>query len=296
MREAAGQRYAAQELSRRILLCFICLLAGVIYLRFLKPPKANYAKDIKFKAVGNGLSVLLITVDALRTDYVSANGYDKKITPNIDELISSGLNFVKATTPVPKTTQSLASLLTGCYPYKTSVRNLWDALPREVATLTEVLKNIKYQTVAVVSNHNLLPDRNLGKGFDRYDFESDKRDASETTKAVLRHLGRMNAKKPSFIWVHYIDPHVPYFPLESIVRELDPDYQGRYEKNFGDSRLKIGGWAYPKEIGKEGAVFENRLGETVNEHSGSSMPPKSGIPTWPSGSSWNKWSGVSAIG
>jgi arylsulfatase A-like enzyme len=242
------------------------LLAAVIYFGFFKSPKAEYIRDIKFKAKGNRLSVLLITVDALRTDYVSANGYEKKITPTIDGLVSAGLNFTRAVTPIPKTTQSLASLLTGSYPHKTGVRNLWNALPRDMITLTEVLKNIKYQTVAVVSNHNLIPDRNLDRGFDHYDFESDKREAMETTKSVLSHLEHINTKTPFFIWVHYIDPHVPYYPPEAIIQELDPDYQGRYRKNFGDSKLKIGGWAYPQDIGKEGAVFENRLGETVNEH------------------------------
>ena len=258
-------------MRRKSLIVALCcvlygLLAAVIYFGFFKPTKADYIRDVKFKAKGNRLSVLLITVDALRVDYISANGYGIKTTPTIDGLISAGLNFTKAVTPIPKTTQSLASLLTGCYPYKTGVRNLWTALPRNVITLTEVLKNLKYQTVAVVSNHNLIPDRNLDKGFDHYDFESDKREAMETTKSVLSHFENINTGTPFFIWVHYIDPHVPYYPPEAIAREMDPNYRGRYEKNFGDNKRKIGGWAYPQDIGKEGAVFENNLGETVNEH------------------------------
>jgi arylsulfatase A-like enzyme len=257
-----------RSLRRVVRLCaaLYIVLAVVVYFSFLRPPKPGYVCDIKFKSKGNRLSLLLITVDALRADYVSSNGYPQKITPTIDGLASAGLNFTKAITPIPKTTQSLASLLTGRYPYKTGVRNLWNALPQNIITLTEVLKNIKYQTAAVVSNHNLIPDRNLAKAFDHYDFESDRRDAMETTRSVLRHFDRIDRRSPFFIWVHYIDPHVPYYPPEKIIEELDPDYQGRYKKNFGDSKLKIGGWAYPQDIGKEGAVFRNKLGETVNEH------------------------------
>lgn len=255
-----------QRLTVGLCCALYCLLAAVIYFGFFKSPRAEYTRDIKFKAKGNRLSVLLITVDALRMDHVSANGYDKKITPTIDGLVSAGVNFRRAITPIPKTTQSLASLLTGCYPHKTRVRNLWSALPGNMITLTEVLKNSHYQTVAVVSSHNLIPDRNLSRGFDHYDFESDKRDAVETTKSVLLHLENINTQDPFFIWVHYIDPHVPYYPPEAMIQELDPDYQGRYEKKFGDNKLKIGGWAYPKDIGKEGAVFQNNLGEIVNAH------------------------------
>jgi arylsulfatase A-like enzyme len=242
------------------------LLAAVIYVRFLRPPEADYISDIKFKARGNRLSVLLITVDALRMDHLGANGYEKNVTPAIDSLTDAGLNFTKAITPIPKTTQSLASLLTGCYPYKTQVRHLWGRLSPERVTLTEILKNLRYQTLAVVSNHNLIPARNLCRGFDLYDHDSDRRDAGGTNRSLLKHLEKINMKKPFFIWVHYIDPHVPYYPPEAFIQELDPDYRGRYDKNFGDDKLKVGGWAYPQDIGKEGAVFKNTLDAAVNDH------------------------------
>ena len=242
------------------------LLAVVIYLSFLKPPKLNYIKDIKFCTKGNGLSVLLITVDALRADYVSANGYPQKITPTIDGLASAGLNFTGAVTPVPRTTQSLACLLTGCYPDKTGVRTLWGKLSLETVTLTEVLRNAGYQTRALLASNILIPQRGLDRGFGVYSFKTNRWDAQAMTQAALAQLDEIESDTPFFFWIHYIDPHMPYFPPETISRELDPDYRGRYETHFGETKSGVGERAYPSDLGKEKAVYRNDLDEFTNQH------------------------------
>ncbi|MBP1767876.1 MAG: sulfatase [Candidatus Aminicenantes bacterium] len=242
------------------------LLAVVVYFSFLKPPKPHYTKGIKFKTKGNGLSVLLITVDALRADHVSANGYPQKITPGIDGLASTGLNFTRAVTPIPRTTQSLACLLTGCYPYKTKVRALWGTLSSEVVTLTEVLRNAGYQTASLLANNVLVPGRGLDRGFELFGSRSKRWDAMEATGEALQFLDRFKGKKPFFFWIHYIDPHMPYFPPETISRELDPEYRGRYETHFGESKAGVGERAYPLDLGKERAVYRNDLDESTNQH------------------------------
>jgi arylsulfatase A-like enzyme len=242
------------------------LLAAVIYFGFLKPPKANYIRDIKFNTKGNRLSVLLITVDALRADYVSANGYADKITPAIDGLISEGLNFAKAVTVIPRTTQSLACLLTGCYPYKTGVRSLWGRLSHQVVTLTEVLKNAGYRTAALLASNILIPHRGLGRGFDVYSYKTNRWDAKATTQAALALLNKTRLDRPLFLWVHYIDPHMPYYPPQEISRELDPDYGGKYETHFGERKSGVGERAYPSDLGKERAVYRNDLDVSTNRH------------------------------
>jgi len=222
--------------------------------------------EFEARANDSGPGLVLITVDALRPDYLSINGYDKNISPAMDGLVSGGLYFSRAITPLPRTTQSLASLLTGCLPDKTKVRNLWDQLPPNLPTLAQLLKESGYQTLAVVSNHILTPERGLKRGFDVYDYGSDKRDAIDTTKAVLKHIQKIDLEKPFFIWVHYIDPHVPYYPPEALALEIDPSYEGTYRTHFGDKKGGIGDRAYPKDLGKEKAVYHNDLGQEVNQH------------------------------
>ena len=62
-------------------------------------------------------NVLLITVDTLRADRLSAAGYARATTPNLDRLAAEGLRFTRAGTPRAKTTPAIASLMTGLYPH-----------------------------------------------------------------------------------------------------------------------------------------------------------------------------------
>ena len=173
-------------------------------------------------------SVLFLTADTLRPDYMSLNGYDRPTTPFLDSLIAQGYYFEQALAPVPRTTPALASLLTGAYPYATHVRTLTDALSPGVVTVTEVLKQSGYQTIAVVTNQVLSHERGLSRGFSSYDVAADARSARETTAAAIRALEQIDPLAPLFAWIHYIDPHVPYHPDPAVAARFDPDYRGRY--------------------------------------------------------------------
>lgn len=210
--------------------------------------------------------VLLLTVDTLRPDYLGAHGYRLPTSPTIDSLLAAGTDFTHAVTPIPRTTQALGSMLTGCYPHTTSIRTLYDSLAAEVVPIAELARAHGYKTLAVVSNHVLPPKRRLDRGFDLYDFEDDTRDAAGTTRAAIGHLSEATPEDSLFVWVHYIDPHVPYFPPRELARAFDPEYNGPYRDHFGDVRGGIGNHAYPADLGKVKSVFENTLPAEVNQH------------------------------
>ncbi|MBW2269104.1 MAG: sulfatase [Deltaproteobacteria bacterium] len=210
--------------------------------------------------------VLLLTVDTLRADHLGANGYPLDTTPFLDELLAQGVNFTGAIAPVPRTTPTLASLLTGAYPHTTQVRGLTDTLSENVTTLAERLLEQGFRTVAVVSNHMLTPERELDRGFEVYDFGDDARGAAATTDAALARADVLASEARVFLWVHYIDPHVPYYPPPDLARAFDPEYSGRYALHFGSRPGGIGAQAYPEDLPKAEAVYGNRLPDAVNAH------------------------------
>lgn len=210
--------------------------------------------------------VLLVTVDTLRADHLGSKGYPLETTPFLDELLASGFRFTRAIAPVPRTTPALASLLTGAYPHTTGVRSLTDPLSPVVATLPERLLERGFRTVAVVSNHMLVPERELDRGFEVYDFADDARGAVGTTDAALARVQALSPDERVFLWVHYIDPHVPYYPPEALARDFDPGYSGRYALHFGAEPGGIGAKAYPDDLSKAEAVYQNRLPPAVNAH------------------------------
>ncbi len=209
-------------------------------------------------------SVLLVTVDTLRPDYMSMNGYDRSTTTFVDALIAEGHYFEHAVTPVPRTTPALASLLTGAYPHTTHVRTLTDTLSTRVVSVTEVLRAAGYQTLAVITNHILPRKRGLARGFDIYDIATDGRNARLTTEAALRGLERFDSTAPIFAWVHYIDPHVPYYPDPVVAGAFDPEYRGLYRFNFGN--MVPPRHPFPRELAKSTVTHRNPLSEALNRH------------------------------
>jgi arylsulfatase len=214
-------------------------------------------------------SVLLVTVDTLRPDYMSMNGYDRPTTPQIDGLLAEGFYFEQAVSPVARTTPALAALLTGAYPHTNGVRTLTDSVSEDVTTLAEIMSEFGYQTLAVVTNQVLTRKRGLARGFDVYDVAADARTARATTDSALGFFDGLRPEVPVFAWVHYIDPHVPYHSDRAIAERFDPDYRGRYRFHFGWNGRPgpNGGYrTFPEDLPKGVATHRNPLSGEVNAH------------------------------
>jgi hypothetical protein len=65
--------------------------------------------------------VLLLLVDALRPDHLGAYGYGRETSPAIDSLAADGILFREAIAQSTFTKSSIASLLTGRFPYQHGV-------------------------------------------------------------------------------------------------------------------------------------------------------------------------------
>ncbi len=180
-------------------------------------------------------SVLLITVDTLRADYLSCYGSQRVATPHLDSLAADGALFVNAYCQVPLTPPSHASILTGTYPATHGLRDFTSgAMNTSVPTLASLLREEGYRTAAFVSAFVLDRSWGLDRGFDLYvdDFEAAdfegvnpgnvQRRASETVDRLLGWLAQ--TPSPYFAWLHLFDPHHDYDPPEP--------YRSRYANDL----------------------------------------------------------------
>lgn len=167
-------------------------------------------------------SVLLLTLDTTRADALGAFGGREARTPALDALAARGTRWDQAISSTPLTLPAHASLLTGLAPPEHGIEdNGSTVLPRSLPTLAEAFAARGYATAGFVAS--LILDRRFGlaRGFQHYDDRVPgevpgrsalERDARQMTDAALAWLGRRPAGKPVFLWVHYYDPHEPYFP------------------------------------------------------------------------------------
>jgi arylsulfatase A-like enzyme/Flp pilus assembly protein TadD len=193
-------------------------------------------------------NLLLVTIDTLRADRVSAYGYEAVETPALDRLAAEGVLVEDATVQCPQTRPSHVTIFTGLYPYEHGVRdNYSPALAPEFPTLATILSESGYEAGAFVGAYPCSSDSGLGRGFSRYDdpFSGGKqattrenrveRRAVEVVDAALEWLRRPR-RQPFFAWVHVFDPHHPYDPPAPFSRR----YSGRLydgEVAYSDSQL-----------------------------------------------------------
>jgi choline-sulfatase len=151
-------------------------------------------------------SILLVTLDTTRADAMGAH------TPAFAALAARGTRFTNAYATVPQTLPSHASMMTGLYPAGHGVHENARFLSESHPLLAEKLKAAGYGTAAFVSAFAVARRFGLGRGFDVYDEDFGaghaERDAKATTDRALAHL--QSASGPTFLWVHYYDPHYPY--------------------------------------------------------------------------------------
>jgi choline-sulfatase len=161
-------------------------------------------------------SVLFVTLDTTRADAIGPEQHNVD-TPSFNALAKRGMRFRYAYATVPQTLPSHTSMLTGLYPAGHGVHENSRRLDDKEPLLAERLHAAGYRTAAFVSAFALARRFGLARGFDLYDEDFGagyaERTAKQTTDSVLAWLSQQ-PDQPTFLWVHYYDPHYPYTPPE----------------------------------------------------------------------------------
>lgn len=190
-------------------------------------------------------NILLITLDCLRADHLGCFSYRRKTSPTIDDLARNGILFTQATSVSSTTRSSFPAILGSIYPL------MCDDLDnpfKNTLSVTEVLKKAGYESAAFHSNVLLSRRYGYHKGFDVFE-DGLKRGkyGHPLYKIITRCLRKLitrvkllikggenpkisgeklnalvvewvkNKTNNFFVWVHYMDIHVPYMPLPTYV-------------------------------------------------------------------------------
>ncbi|MBW2290118.1 MAG: sulfatase, partial [Deltaproteobacteria bacterium] len=156
---------------------------------------------------------LFILVDTLRTDHLSAYGYERETSPALSRLVAGGVRFDRAYAAAPWTKPSVASMFTGQYPHRHGVNFVLDALPPEAVTVAERLSEAGYSTAGTVSHIFVAGKNGLDQGFDHYDSAEAGGHSHISTTGVTRRAIKLLegfGTDPFFLFVHYFDPHYEY--------------------------------------------------------------------------------------
>jgi arylsulfatase A-like enzyme len=154
-------------------------------------------------------NLLFIVVDCLRADKCYGPHKSAK-TPTIDMLRRKGTTFLNAITSSTLTVPSIASVLTGTYPFLHGIRSHIElgTLNPNVTTIAEFLKQKGYNTYAEVTGP-LFPQTGLNRGFDIYNFRTDGSIYSKWGESLLKRFKDRDFFEPWFLLIHLFELHIP---------------------------------------------------------------------------------------
>ncbi len=185
-----------------------------------------------------GRGILVLAIDGLRADHVSALGYELDTTPALDALAAEGVIFSQAFSTSPQLLPAHVPLVTGCDPnvarrrylkdeFAASVEERW-RIPDKVPHLAVELLVGGFATGAFVDHTNLAPAFGFDPGFQRYVV-------SDTREFVLMEEAGVTAVSDRFLqWVRSLDRRTPWFAyvhlhdLERMWRYPDPRWESGY--------------------------------------------------------------------
>lgn len=222
---ATLSRHRLMQVWGLVSFLFVAALLGLLAWRLTPPggpPLKRPRPGLVRSQVPEEASLVLITVDGLRTDRLGSYGEAPlSPTPHLDRMVSEGFRFEQAIAPSPATFPAHVALLLGLSPAgRSEILDLGGTLPPGRATLAEILRSSGYRTAAFVGTSALGRATGLARGFDRFDepHASDRpatarpladRPAQEVIAAARGWLDE-NFRARFFLWVQIADPLPPH--------------------------------------------------------------------------------------
>jgi arylsulfatase A-like enzyme len=180
---------------------------------------------------------IIISLDTLRADHLSAYGYEHETSPFLAELARRSVLFERVLAPYPATLVSHMSLFTGLYPQQHAVYPPNGVLSPEVPTLPEVLGAAGFRTAGFTEGGFVAGGFGFARGFERFadpPYQADT-DIEATFARGIDFLGGVGSDERFFLFLHSYSVHDPYAPPEPWRERFAPADTGSAALSLGEN-------------------------------------------------------------
>lgn len=187
-------------------------------------------------------SVVFLLLDTTRADRLSAWGGPHPTSPNLDALAASGVRFAAHFANAHATRPSMPQLMTGRYYHQNVLRAFRPRdQPREfpfsapdptAVLLPAVLREAGFQTLAVSAHPWVARQSAFGEPFETFELlevppSRGHAGAAEVVDHGLAMWAHRDRTRPAFLYLHFMDAHMPRFLPEAEPRFPVPGYDWR---------------------------------------------------------------------
>jgi len=151
-------------------------------------------------------NVVLVTIDTLRADRLSAHGFERDATPRLDAFAEEGVLFERAYSHAPFTAPAHASLFTSLVTRSHGVETWGRQLDPELPELFGLYRAAGYRTGAFFNHPGLVASKLL-HSVDHAELRTFE-PAEDTVSGFLDWAG--SSSRRFVAWVHLWEVHRPY--------------------------------------------------------------------------------------
>lgn len=196
-------------------------------------------------------NLVFVSFDALQAAHVSALGYQRQATPNLDAFAARGFLFAGHHSVASWTVPSSMSWFTGVYPSEHRLKNKYTVytakeqrparlkeLSPHLVTLAQALKQQGYETGGFTGNAGVSGAFGFDQGFDIYHHE--KQRFGSFAHSIPEALKWIKARKNRkfFLFLHGYDVHGQFAPAGGYdFRFVDRAYDGKFTGSQREQEL-----------------------------------------------------------
>lgn len=208
------------------------------------PGEAAYPPQLESEESGRPLEprppdIFIYLIDAVRADHLGCYGYARPTSPHIDAFAETATVYENAQTVATWTQPSVATLLSGLYPFvHGAVHMKKDKLAEWPLLLPEILHESGYSTWGIITNPPITAKLGFDQGYDGYQYKYHG-SPDWANERLNEYLAGTDADQPVFVYMHTMEPHAPYSPTETSFAKFDRGFDGRCDGSV-DALVKAG--------------------------------------------------------
>lgn len=216
-------------------------------------------------------NVIVIGVDTLRADHLSALGYERKTTPTLDELAKEGTIYSQSISAASWTVPAFMSIMTGTYPGVHGVINKFRVFTPEkkqlsklseispkIETLAQQFKSAGYATGGFTGDAGVSAKFGEGQGFDVFTDNVTFGGLENSNTHAMQWLDSLKKGQKFFMFFHGYDLHGQFADEKDGYRGIFSltNYSGPYKgTKIEQAKLREDQLIAPLQMTKDDAAF-----------------------------------------
>jgi len=215
----------------------------------------------KLRELAKDANVVICIIDAARADHFGAYGYQRDTTPNFDGIAKESYVFDHHFCQYPSTLPSTAGLFSSQYPDTNGIPHLASdnededetVQPEPPFTFPLGLEAVGFKSALFSANPHASPIYGIGLGFGEGYYGpklkpfTQKGEEHFAPAILLRALDswlEQNREARSFIYLHFIPPHVPYEQPE----EYTEHFRDKTPPDFAAANYSLNKFLFPIKV------------------------------------------------